>query len=154
MFRTAMLTALCLVTASFYYAHDAPALVATNELDYSRLELALLYGSYALPNAVGPLAAVYAWRKVGVFATACHMATVSTLGVCVSAVGVATGSLVVVCLGRALMGLGGDALYLTNDVLIANWFGGPEERGFLRLGGAYGLLQAAGQVRAAECSQG
>ena len=142
-FRFTQLVLVCIVVFSGYFSYDLPGITSEElktDLGITNTQLGLLFSVYAFPNAVMPLLSGVYYAGSGAWKGVLVIATVIFSGVALVGLGAAHGSFLLMLLGRAVYGLGGESLFIGVDVLATDWFKHAE------LGLAYGMIQSAGQA--------
>lgn len=79
---------------------------------------------YALPNAVIPLLSGPFFSKYGRWSGVIAIATLIFTGICVTGLGVYSGTFWLMVVGRLVYGLGGESIYVGVDILVTRWFKG------------------------------
>lgn len=142
-FRFSMLFLSMAVLISGYFSYDLPGITSSevkSTLNLNNASFGALFSVYALPNSIMPLFSGAYFTKVGVWKGVLVISGIITLGIWLIAVAIAQESYVLLLLGRAIYGIGGDSIYVGIDVLATGWFRDTE------IGLAYGIIQAAGQA--------
>ncbi|TPX49986.1 hypothetical protein SeLEV6574_g01143 [Synchytrium endobioticum] len=132
-----MKSALILATTSIalsgaYYVYDQPAainkmlqiylqpLVTENDYQYA---LNFMYAIYSIPNIILPFIAGAAMDRVGTDVSFVFLTLVVTIGQLFFTMGVGTRSLMVMYLGRLLLGIGGESAGVAQSRITTDWFG-------------------------------
>ena len=142
-FRFSMLFLSMAVLISGYFSYDLPGITSTeikSTLNLNNASFGALFSVYALPNSIMPLFSGAYFTKVGVWKGVLVISSIITLGIWIISIAVAQESYILLLIGRAIYGIGGDSIYVGIDVLATGWFRDNE------IGLAYGIIQAAGQA--------
>merc|ERR1711935_50552 len=120
-----------------YYCYDNPAALSDQFKDKANTDMSdtkfnTLYTAYSLPNMVLPFFGGYLVDRYGVRRTLIAFAAFLVAGQAIFAFGSSmdsgrgNGAFLVMVLGRAVYGLGGESLCVCAQTLLAEWFMGKE----------------------------
>eukprot|EP01118_Nematostelium_gracile_P014379 TRINITY_DN5585_c0_g1_i1.p1 TRINITY_DN5585_c0_g1~~TRINITY_DN5585_c0_g1_i1.p1 ORF type:complete len:463 (+),score=112.64 TRINITY_DN5585_c0_g1_i1:40-1389(+) len=129
-FRLVLLINICFLTFGSYFVYDIPSALQSSLVDWfdiNPFEYNLFYSVYSWPNTVLAFIGGYLVDRVfGVRLGAVIFCGLCAGGMAIFALGVSLKTYWLAVLGRAVFGLGGESLSVTQSTYTAKWFKGKE----------------------------
>mmetsp|Transcript_34025 Transcript_34025/g.87384 ORF Transcript_34025/g.87384 Transcript_34025/m.87384 type:complete len:566 (-) Transcript_34025:259-1956(-) len=128
--RLILLLLICLLSLGSYYSYDIPGAIGDttmeNFFNTTSTGYALVYSIYSIPNMVLAFIGGILLDKVGLRFGSLLFCALVLGGQVIVSVGAFVSNIYVIYVGRAIFGLGGESLTVSQNTYTAKWFKGNE----------------------------